>query len=218
MRKFFVMTFIFVLVFLTACSKKENVDFQRVSVNDVDNIQIEFGSTDVKVVSADIKELEASLLLYDNGPGLKLDKEKGKISIGVKNDMARLFKKKPELLVRIPIKFNGEIIVNGTSGNVVGEDLQTQNLQVNARSGNVVLGFLQFHSNVYVKTTSGNVDVSLNDSEPDVALHLKSNSGRRSVEINLDDHQQNKKETKGKLGNGEYEVKLKTSSGNIALK
>ncbi|MGE8205368.1 DUF4097 family beta strand repeat-containing protein [Heyndrickxia sp. NPDC080065] len=217
MRKYLVMSFLFVLLFLTACSEKESVDVQRLPVNNTDSIQIEFGSINVKVVSADIEESEASLILYDNA-GLKMDKKKGKISIGVNKDITRFFKKKPELEVRIPIQFKGAIILDGSSGNVVGKDLQTHDLQVNASSGNVMLDFLQFHSHVYVKTTSGHVDVSLKDVEPDVTLLLKSNSGRRSVAIDLDDLQQNKKETRGKFSNGEYEVKLKTSSGNISLK
>ncbi|WP_342615503.1 DUF4097 family beta strand repeat-containing protein [Peribacillus frigoritolerans] len=68
-------------------------------------------------------------------------------------------------------------------GNVVGkEELQTHNLQVNACSGNVELDFLHFRSKVHVTTTSGNVNVSLYEDEPDATLLLKSNSGIRCIE------------------------------------
>ncbi|MES5896710.1 DUF4097 family beta strand repeat-containing protein [Bacillus cereus group sp. RP43] len=108
--------------------------------------------------------------------------------------------------------------MDGTSGSVVGKELQTHNLRVNGSSGNVKLDFLHFHREVYVTTTSGNVDVTLNGDEPDVTLLLKSNSGRRSAGIVLDNHQQGKKETKGTYGRGDYKVQLETSSGNISLK
>ncbi|WP_243764063.1 DUF4097 family beta strand repeat-containing protein, partial [Bacillus sp. XF8] len=101
---------------------------------------------------------------------------------------------------------------------VVGKELQTHNLRVNGSSGNVKLDFLHFHSEVYVTTTSGNVDVSLNGDEPDAELLLKSNSGRRSVAFVLDNHQQGKKETKGTSGSGDHKVQLETSSGSISLK
>ncbi|MEX3623122.1 DUF4097 family beta strand repeat-containing protein [Viridibacillus arvi] len=111
--------------------------------------------------------------------------------------------------VRIPNGFKGEIIVNGSSGSIVGKDLQIHDLQVNGKRGSVKLDYLHFHSEVHVTTTSGNVGNSLNKDEPDATLLLKSNSGRRSVGIVIDDIQQSKKETKGTSGTGDYEVQLK---------
>lgn len=222
MKKYFmVMSVILAVMFLSACTEGlESEDFQMASLKDIDTIHIDHGSTKINIVSADIDELEVYLLLYDNGPRILMDKGKRKIMIRVKNDITRLFKidRMPQLEVRIPTEFTGEIIVDGSSGSVVGKELQTHNLRVNGSSGNVKLDFLHFHSEVYVTTTSGNVDISLNGHEPDVTLLLKSNSGRRSVGIVLDNHQQGKKETKGTSGSGDYKVQLETSSGNISLK
>ncbi|MDF9761377.1 DUF4097 and DUF4098 domain-containing protein YvlB [Peribacillus simplex] len=222
MKKYcMVMLAILTVMFLSACVEgKESEDIQMASLKDIDSIHIDNGSINVDVVSADIDELEASLLLQDNGPGIVMDKGKQKLTIQVKNDISRLFKvdRMPQLEVRIPSEFKGEIIVDGSSGNVVGKELQTHNLQVKASSGNVKLDFLHFRSEVHVTTTSGNVDVSLYEDEPDATLLLKSNSGRRSVGIVLNDHQQSKKETKGTSGSEDYEVQLETSSGNISLK
>ncbi|MGE7625368.1 DUF4097 family beta strand repeat-containing protein [Viridibacillus sp. NPDC096237] len=221
MKKYFIfMSVIFTVMFLSACAKSEgSEDIQMAPLKDIDSIHIENGSINLDIVSADIDEFEAYLLLYDNGPGIIMDKGKQKLTIRVKNDVTRLFKigRMPQLEVRIPTEFKGEIIVDGSSGNVVGKELQTHNLKVNGRSGNVKLDFLHFQSDVYVNTTSGNVDVSLNEDEPDATLLLKSNSGRRSVGIVLNAHQQGKKETKGTAGSGDYEVQLETSSGNISL-
>ena len=222
MKKYYmVMSFILTIVFLSACSGGEEIeDIQMASLKDIDSIYIENGSTNIDVVSAEIEELEAYLLLYDNGPGVVMEKGKQKLTIRLKNDISRLFKidRMPHLEVRVPNEFKGKIIVKGSSGNVVGKDLQTHDLQVNGSSGNVKLGFLDFHSEVHVTTTSGNVDIALNEDEPDATLLLKSNSGRRSVGIVLKDKQQSKKETKGVSGTGDYDVQLETSSGNISLK
>ncbi|MGE8000351.1 DUF4097 family beta strand repeat-containing protein [Lysinibacillus sp. NPDC093190] len=222
MKKYcMVMSVILTIMFLSACAGgEESEDIQMASLKDIDSIYIENGSINIDVVSADIDELEAYLLLYDNGPGIVMEKGKQKLTIRLKNDISRLFKidRMPHLEVRIPTEFKGEIIVNGSSGNVGGKDLQTHDLQVNGSSGNVKLDFLDFHSEVHVTTTSGNVDISFNEDEPDATLLLKSNSGRRSVGIVLNDKQQSKKETKGTSGTGNYKVQLETSSGNISLK
>ncbi|PFI23101.1 DUF4097 family beta strand repeat-containing protein [Bacillus cereus] len=222
MKKYFmVMSAILAVMFLSACTTgSEDEDIQMASLKDVDTIHIDHGSTKINVVSADIDEVEAYLLLNDNGPGIVMDKEKRKIMIRVKNDITRLVKINlmPQLEVRIPSEFKGEVIVDGTSGSVVGKELQTHNMRVNGSSGNVKLDFLHFHSEVYVTTISGNVDVSLNVDEPDAELLLKSNSGRCSVGFVLDNHQQGKKETRGTSGSRDHKVQLETSSGSISLK
>ncbi|MGE7926006.1 DUF4097 family beta strand repeat-containing protein [Viridibacillus arvi] len=222
MKKYWmVMSVILTIIFLSACAEgEESEDIQMASLNDIDSIYIENGSIDIDVVSADIDELESYLHLYDNGPGVVMEEGGQKLTIRLKNDITRLFKinRMPHLEVRIPTEFKGEIIVNGSSGSIVGKDLQTHNLRVNGKSGSVKLDFLRFHSEVHVTTTSGNVDISLNEYEPDATLLLKTNSGRRSVGIVLNDNQQSKKETKGISGTGDYAVQLETSSGNISLK
>lgn len=222
MKKYYmVMSVILTIMFLSACARGEgSEDIQMASLKDIASIYIENGSINIDVVSVDRDELEAYLLLDDNGSGIVMEKGKQKLTIRLKNDISRLFKidRMPHLEVRVPTEFKGEIIVNSSSGNVVGKDLQTHDLKINGSSGNVNLDFLDFHSEVHVTTTSGNVDIALNEDEPNATLLLKSNSGRRSVGIVLNDKQQGKKETKGTSGTGDHEVQLKTSSGNISLK
>lgn len=222
MNKYLKVLFVILTItLLSACSRGVEIeDIHITSIQDIDSIYLENGSINIDVVSAEIEEVEAYLLLYDNGPGIVMEKGKQKLTIRLKNDITRLFKigRMPHLEVRIPTEFKGEIIVNGSSGNVVGKDLQTHDLQVNSSSGNVKLDFIAFHSEVHVTTTSGNVDISLNEDEPDAKFLLKSNSGRRLVGIPLNDHQQSKKETRGTFGSGDYKVQVKTSSGNISLK
>lgn len=221
MRKIYLIIFVLLaVIFLSACmGEKEREDLQIASLKGIDTILIDYRSTNVNIVSADIDQLEVSMLLHDNGPSIAIDKEKHKVTIQQKKELIRLFKigKKPQLEVRIPIEFTGEIILDGSSGDVFGENLQTHNIRVNGSSGKVELDFLQFKSNIDVKTTSGNINVFLNEDEPDAILHLKSSSGRHSVGFALENVQQSRKETRGTTGNANYEIKLETSSGNISI-
>ncbi|WP_057768388.1 DUF4097 family beta strand repeat-containing protein [Cytobacillus praedii] len=221
MRKIGLIIFVILLInFLSACmSEKENEDLQKTSLKDIDTILIDFGSTNVNIVSAEIEQLELSMLLHDDGPSIAIDKEKHKVIIQQKKELIRLFKigKKPQLEVRIPIEFTGKIILDGSSGDVFGENLQTHNIRVDGSSGKVELGFSQFKSNINVKTTSGNINIYLNEDEPDARIHLKSSSGRHAVGLALENFQQSRKETRGTTGNANYEIKLETSSGNISI-
>lgn len=221
MRKICLVIFVLLPgILLSGCmGEKEREDLQIASLKNIDTLLIDYGSTNVNVVSADIDHLEVSMLLHDNGPSMLIDKEKDKVTIQQKKELIRLFKigKKPQLEVRIPIEFTGEIILDGSSGDVLGENLQTHNIRVNGSSGKVELDFLQFKSNIDVNTTSGNINVCLNEDEPNATLHLKSSSGRHSVGFALKNVQQSRKETRGTTGNATYEIKLETSSGNILI-
>ncbi|WP_255295621.1 hypothetical protein [Bacillus cereus] len=81
MKKYFmVMSAILAVMFLSACATgSEGEDIQMASLKDVDTIHIDHGSTKINIVSADIDEVEAYLLLNNNGPGILMDKEKRKL-------------------------------------------------------------------------------------------------------------------------------------------
>lgn len=49
-------------------------------------------------------------------------------------------------------------------------------------------------------------------------MMLQSGSGRRSVAVPLQDRNESNRKTEGRTGDGEFEVRLKTSSGNISIK
>ncbi|WP_313801319.1 DUF4097 family beta strand repeat-containing protein [Cytobacillus sp.] len=221
MRKIYLKIFLLLSsILLSACmGEKEREDLQVASLKNIDTILIDYGSTNVNVVSADINHLEVSMLLQDKGPSMLIDKEKDKVTIQQKKKLIRLFKigKKPQLEVRIPIEFTGEIILYGSSGDVLGENLQTHNIRVIGSSGKVELDFLPFKSNIDIKTTSGNIHVVLNEDQPDATLYLKSSSGIHTVGFALENVRQSRKETRGTTGNANYEIKLETSSGNISI-
>lgn len=215
-----VLLLFFTLIILSGCSFEEQEDFQRVSLQDIETLYIDHGSNKLILESADIEALEVSLLLFDNGPGLVIDKGRNNIKISIKSDLARLFKigRMPQLKVRVPFDFRGKMIIDGSSGSVTATDLKTESIVVTGTSGNVSLDFADFYSDVRVSTTSGNVKLFLNAEEPDVTLNLNSKSGRQSIGILLEEDAQLKKgKTGGKAGSGIHHIDIKTSSGNISV-
>ncbi|MEF7439559.1 DUF4097 family beta strand repeat-containing protein [Paenibacillus lautus] len=74
------------------------------------------------------------------------------------------------------------------------------------------------NNDVDVSATSGNVNIQLDEETPDATWMLQSGSGRRSVAVPLQDRNESNRKTEGRTGDGEFEVKLKTSSGNISIK
>lgn len=215
-----VLLLFFTLIILSGCSFEEQEDFQRVSLQDIEALYIDHGSNKLILESADIEALEVSLLLFDNGPGLVIDKGRNNIKISIKSDLARLFKigRMPQLKVRVPFDFRGKMIIDGSSGSVTATDLKTESIVVTGTSGNVSLDFADFYSDVRVSTTSGNVKLFLNAEEPDVTLNLNSKSGRQSIGILLEEDAQLKKgKTGGKAGSGIHHIDIKTSSGNISV-
>ncbi|WP_339165185.1 DUF4097 family beta strand repeat-containing protein [Siminovitchia sp. FSL W7-1587] len=211
---------IIMLFMISGCTNTEkDTQIQKAPIDEIDQIYIDFGSTDMKFFSSDAQELEARITLYDQGPGVTLDQTGNKLFVDVERDMTRLFKigKKPKFEVYIPNDYKGLVILDGSSGNVSGEKLQLHDLEIKASSGNVQLDFLQFHSDVNIVTTSGNIEVNFDDQNPDLDLDLKTNSGRQSVDISLNKHEQTKKGLVGISGNGKYKMNLETASGNITL-
>lgn len=212
----------FVMLFLSACGNDNGEGangLQEVSLDDINVLHIDHGSVKLNVESADIDSLEASLLYQNKGPGIVLDKGKQTLKIELENDITRLFNigKMPQLNIRIPNDYKGEVRIDGSSGHVAGTELQTHNLVVKGKSGNVSLAFAKFHSDISVSVTSGKIKLDLNDDKPDVKWHLQSGSGSRSITIPLEDHEQSNKKTTGQSGSGTFEVNLKTGSGNIVV-
>lgn len=206
---------------LTGCSTGEKeIVANKGSMKDIEEVIINFASTDVEFSPSESNELETYLTVYDDGSGAILDKSSKQLSVDLDNDITRLFnlKKKPTLEVRIPLQFKGKIILDGSSGNVTGKELIQNEIEVRSSSGNVNLQFLELSNDVKLKTTSGNVSISFTEERPNLDLDISTNSGRQSVNLTLDDYSQTKKEVQGFSGNGENTMQITTKSGNINLK
>jgi DUF4097 and DUF4098 domain-containing protein YvlB len=149
------------MLFLSACSYNENDHDhgQTVSLEGIDNLYIDHGSTTIKVESADIESLEASVLVNNNGPGIVIDEGKQKINIRLKSDIRRILNigKMPQLSIRIPTHYEGKVTINGSSGNVKIKNLNTEKLDIKGSSGSVSLDYSKINSDIHVSAKSGNV-------------------------------------------------------------
>lgn len=102
---------------------------------------------------------------------------------------------------------SGSINLAGFNGNLNGE----------TTSGKIYIEYSDFHNDVDLKATSGNIELKL----PDYAqfkLQSKATSGRVSCKfpITVDDSEK-RNELNGVVGNGKNSVNVNTTSGNVVI-
>lgn len=201
---------IFIIILLTGCGVSGETHSRSVEVTDIKSIYINHGSTDLLLKSDDQQNLEASY----NKRGITLDKSDEQITLGVKKRWFNIgfdLNMNEKFVVTIPDDFSGKLVINGSSGDISSDQLSTSNLDIETKSGNISLAFVDFHSDVHVDSTSGNVGLILNKEQPDVQLKSKTVSGSNMIAIpSLNEE--------GISGNGNYEINIETISGDISVK
>jgi len=210
----------FLLIMLAGCStREEEVVVNKESIEDIEEIMIDFASTDVVFSTSETNEIEANLTVNDDGPGAIVEKSSKQLSIKLDTDIIRLFNlsKKPTLEVKVPKQFKGKIILDGSSGNVTGKKLIQNDIEIRSSSGNVKLHFIELNNDVKITTTSGKVSVDFDEEQPNLQLDINTNSGRQSIDLALNGNSKSKKGLQGISGNGDHEVQIVTKSGNIDL-
>lgn len=219
MNKYCICLLLAGMLFLSACSSYQENDAHAVSLKGVENIHVDHGSTTLIVESADIESLEA-FWINSNGPEIVIDKEKDNIKIRLKSDIRNIVNigKMPQLSVRIPNSYERKVTIDGSSGNVKIINLSTQKLDIEGSSGNVSLDYLKINSDINISVKSGNVLLNLEDKDSDINWLLQSGGGRRSVSIPLNNSQRSNRKTQGQTGDGLFNVRLQTTSGNITVK
>ncbi|KOP69689.1 hypothetical protein AMS59_22465 [Lysinibacillus sp. FJAT-14745] len=209
-----------VLIMLAGCSTgEEEIIVNKESIDDIEEIKINFASTDVMFSPSETNELEAFLTVYDDGPGAILVKSSKQLSIELDTDITRLFNlsKKPTLEVKIPMQFKEKIILDGSSGTVTGKELIQNDIEIRSSSGHVKLHFIEFNNDVKITTTSGKVAVNFDEKQPNLDLDIQTNSGRQSIDLTLYGNSQPKKGLQRFSGNGDHKMQIVTKSGNIDL-
>ena len=217
MKKYYVCLLLVGILLMSACSS--DADSQTMSIAGIESLNIDHGSTSLIVESADIDSIEASWLNI-NGPGIIVDEEGDQINIRLKSDLSNIINigKMPQLSVRLPNTYEGKVSIEGSSGNANVKNLQSQKLSIIGKSGKVTLDYPKINHDIHVSVKSGNVVVNLEDKGSNANWLLESGSGKRSVNIPLDDSKQSKRKTEGKTGDGSFKVEIKTTSGNITIK
>lgn len=197
----------------------EEVLVQKESAGDLGEVAVDFASTDVKVTVGEGDEVETHMTVYDGGSGVSLDRNGDRLTIKVDSNAIRLvnLKKKPSLEVRIPETFTGKIVLDGSSGNVSGENLGAQELEVESSSGDVNLHVAELHAPIAIKTRSGKAAVRFEEDSPDLALDVSTNSGSQSIGVTLEEKSSSKKGVSGVSGDGTHDVKVETRSGGVRI-
>ncbi|MEW5570443.1 DUF4097 family beta strand repeat-containing protein [Rossellomorea marisflavi] len=215
-----IMMMVLSAVILAGCrGGSEEVFVQKESAAELGEVAVDFASTNVKVTVGEGDEVETHMTVYDSGPGVSLDRNGDRLTIKVDSNAIRLvnLKKKPSLEVRIPESFNGTLVLDGSSGNVSGEELGRHRIEVETSSGDVDVHVAELQAPVSIKTRSGKASVRFEEERPDLKLDVSTNSGSQSIGVDLDGKSTSKKGVSGVSGGGSHEVKIETRSGGVRV-
>jgi DUF4097 and DUF4098 domain-containing protein YvlB len=107
---------------------------------------------------------------------------------------------------------NGEI--NKTSGNLEIKDTNTQGLKISTTSGDTVFSGI-LAGKTFIKSTSGSITLDIASKKNNYDIYADVLSGC----IYINDKKQNRQKEKqySKSENGENELRLKTTSGDIRV-
>lgn len=231
------------LLLLTGCSDA-SADMESVDIAGIETIVVTTSSTDVTVEQGSSDQLEVVLDTNDRGPELAVTKNGDQLEVAAKGPMfrfglihiGRLFgNHQPTLTVKVPEGYERNLKIDGTSGDVALMGLVLEHLEVKSSSGNVdakdmiahevegmtssgnmAITFAEFRTNMHVTSSSGDIRIRLNEENPDVSLEAETASGSTYVDFPMQGSSGGK-HTSGTIGNGDYEINLRTSSGNISL-
>lgn len=209
-----------VLILSGCASSAESPDEVRhASLENVDTVEIDHGSTPLQLEVAEVDSLQASLLLPRGKGGIIVEEGRNSLKIRLKDNVAQILNlgKMPQLHIVVPSHFKGKVVVTGSSGSVKGNQLQSNQLDIRGKSGNVVLEYAELNNDLTVSLHSGSVRVQVEDEAPDADWLLQTKSGRRSIGFPLDNQEEKKGRTAGITGAGSVKVELETKSGNITV-
>ncbi|WP_019636364.1 DUF4097 family beta strand repeat-containing protein [Paenibacillus fonticola] len=220
MKKLCICALMFCTFFLMACGNEGSMNVQSKELEGIERLHIDHGSTPVHIESAEVDALEAFISMGSYNSDIVMVQKNKELKIQLKSDLTRIINigRKPWLTIRVPMNYEGEVLLSGSSGNVKINDLQADKLNIDSKSGNVSMDYQQINQDIHVSVYSGNVILKLKDKDSNVKWLLKSGSGRRSVAIPWDERQDKQKSTEGLTGNGSFDVYIKTRSGNISIR
>jgi lia operon protein LiaG len=105
-----------------------------------------------------------------------------------------------------------------TSGKIDTEYLSSKNALFETSSGDIVFNGEQLKSDMEFTTSSGDVAINFSQTPESVKVDFKGSSGEPNINVDgllFEDKSENS--AVGVKGNGEYEVKVRTSSGDLTL-
>lgn len=182
---------------------------ESITAKGVEKILIYSTSGEINVVTEDRDDIYVELDSFSNGPKLFIDGGR-EVLIEAKRRKWNLFSfsfKSPKLRVYLPKKYNNNLFVKNTSGNVYISDIKLDTLELYLTSGSTELENIQSSKGI-IKNTSGNVLIE----ECKIGnLEAKLTSGR----LTIDDFSGN---ITGKSTSGSVNIDLKQLEGDIIFK
>lgn len=122
----------------------------------------------------------------------------------------------------------------GAAGNFEGKDLKTKEAELKGTAGNIKLDgysgalkgsnaagnlkvrFSETNDEIEWKTTAGNIDIHI--PKPNFEFDVTTSLGDVKIELPVEYETVQSKQYKGKINNGDYQLHLSTTLGNISIK
>ncbi|PTM58823.1 DUF4097 family beta strand repeat-containing protein [Desmospora activa] len=206
---------------------------------DVNSISVNYGSVDVVVEDGSSNQLEVVLDTFERGPRLSMNQRGDHVDISTEWEGLRIGIMKiggyltdpPKVTVKVPKDYNQDLNLEGSSGNIELRNLNLNQLQFSASasnvngegitakringsttSGGISIAFGKFSTHMNLSSTSGNIDLNLNDESPDLTLRIATKSGSKSIDFPVSGNEES-----GTIGDGTHQVQLDTTSGGISV-
>ncbi|WP_229736062.1 DUF4097 family beta strand repeat-containing protein [Kroppenstedtia guangzhouensis] len=160
---------------------------------------------------------------YERGPELFMDKNGNHVDLVVEGGLFQLgwikvggvIGKSPRLTVKLPKNYSQNLKLDGSSGILKLRNLTLNDVHFSTTSGHVDGSGLTVRR-IGGNSTSGNIRLKLNDQSPDLTLETTTASGGRDIDFAIKGSERGNRFS-GRIGKGTNQVRLKTSSGNIAI-
>lgn len=111
----------------------------------------------------------------------------------------------------------GDIQLVTTSGDILVWNVEG-NIDVRTTSGDIDIENKRLTGNILVEVTSGDVNVQFDEAPSSLAVDYKGKSGKGTLDLDGMQYEENSvRKIKGKVGHGEYSLKVRTTSGDFRL-
>ncbi|AYA74537.1 hypothetical protein DOE78_03195 [Bacillus sp. Y1] len=191
----------------------------------------EYKSINVVTSSADIgaEGVLAKKLHFNTSSGdIKVESSDARESFEVKTSSGDVIVEKTKSKKINLISSSGDLFLKGSqattisttasSGDVVLTDVEG-NLETITSSGDMSISSEQLTGDITAKSSSGDVIIEFKDKPTSMKLDFKGESGSGIIDIKQMSYQEKEEDRIiGQLGDGEYELNVKTNSGDFYLK
>jgi lia operon protein LiaG len=108
--------------------------------------------------------------------------------------------------------------LHASSGDIILENLEG-NINVETSSGDIEIENKAVNGNILAEASSGDVSITNQETPKSLSIDFKGSSGDGTVNLEGVSYEEKSEDTIiGKIGNGEYELKVRTTSGDFQLK